>query len=338
MAVREAARAGSTSRSDRTPSITSRVSSAPPSGTLYTQAMPAPAPQAASSRRCAVSMRGQPDSRTAGQPGGQGRARQPRRRLPRQGGPHADEHHGQHRGAQAAPQRQVSPVAPQRRTHFRATGPGPPPQQPPTRPGQRPGGGQGHHPAGGTGPLDRGQETPRPVGIGEVRRRVQQDHQGGTHESRQHARGHHQHPQPHRQRRHIHRREQVRLLHRPGLAPCAAAVLSRTHRPPSSTRPTSVSHPRAAPAPPHRRQQHAPSSARRPGPTDTRATPAPHLSMPAFHTLIHGEGRAQDSPAGREAHGIRRPRIARAAGAGRLRAWPAPPGPCTPSASAAPCP
>ena len=44
--------AGSTSGSVTVPSRTSSANSAPPSGTLYTAAIPAPAPQATSSRRC----------------------------------------------------------------------------------------------------------------------------------------------------------------------------------------------------------------------------------------------------------------------------------------------
>ncbi|MFF0222053.1 TetR/AcrR family transcriptional regulator [Streptomyces sp. NPDC004629] len=43
------------------------------------------------------------------------------------------------------------------------------------------------------------------------------------------------------------------------------------------------------------------------------------LARPAFYTLIYGEGRAQDSPAGREAYGVLCDQIARVAAAGRLR-------------------
>jgi hypothetical protein len=52
VAISDVASAGSTSGSVRVPSSTSSANSAPPNGTLYTAAMPAPAPHATSRRRC----------------------------------------------------------------------------------------------------------------------------------------------------------------------------------------------------------------------------------------------------------------------------------------------
>jgi hypothetical protein len=52
VAIALIATAGSTTGSDSVPSRTSTANRAPPRGTLYTAAIPAPAPQATSSRRC----------------------------------------------------------------------------------------------------------------------------------------------------------------------------------------------------------------------------------------------------------------------------------------------
>ena len=64
----EQASAGSTTGTVTLPSMTSAVNSAPASGTLYTAARPAPAPQAISSRRCAGDSRAQPASTLADAP------------------------------------------------------------------------------------------------------------------------------------------------------------------------------------------------------------------------------------------------------------------------------
>jgi len=52
VAISDVASAGSTSGSVSVPSSTSSANNAPPSGTLYTAAIPAPAPHATSRRRC----------------------------------------------------------------------------------------------------------------------------------------------------------------------------------------------------------------------------------------------------------------------------------------------
>src|ERR1700678_460702 len=62
VAIYEHAIAGSTSDKTADPSITSMVKKAPPSGTLYTAASPAPAPHATRTLRCPVVRPNQPDT------------------------------------------------------------------------------------------------------------------------------------------------------------------------------------------------------------------------------------------------------------------------------------
>src|ERR1022692_2512883 len=63
VAMAEQARAGTTVGKAKLPQSTSGVKMAPPSGTLYTAASPAPPPQATNSRRCAGESFIQRDSR-----------------------------------------------------------------------------------------------------------------------------------------------------------------------------------------------------------------------------------------------------------------------------------